>query len=150
MGEDNQLKQILLRGRRESYQKTEFDGEDLKIQEPCFFPKKQGSCRWIMTELVPDSAPYLRRINRLIGVELLGFVEQDVSCFRVCGIGDAAIIDWADGSALRFVKVAHALGAAVVRNNINIVANSLTIADVVALSLCIAASFKDRLVRTFG
>lgn len=103
-----------------------------------------------MTELVPDSAPNLRSINVLIGIELLGFVEQDVGCFRVRGIGDAAIVDWADGSALRFVKVADALGAAVVRNDVNIVANSLTIADVVALSLCIAASFKDRLVRTFG
>jgi len=42
---ENNFNGILLLGRRESYQKTEFDGEDLKIQEPCFFPKKQGSCR---------------------------------------------------------------------------------------------------------
>jgi|SRR5215467_14664512 len=103
-----------------------------------------------MIELVSHSAPYLRRVNVLLRIELPRLIEQDVCCFRVCGVRDATIVDWTHRRALRLVKVTDAFGAAIVCDHINVVANSLAVADMVPLPLCIAPSFEDRLVRTFG
>src|SRR5262249_6348785 len=53
------------------------------------------------------------------------------------------------GCALRFVKVSDTLGATIVRDHINTIADPLTIADMIALRFRVAASLKNGLVWTF-
>ena len=101
-------------------------------------------------ELVAHAAPDFRRIDRFIRIERIRPREQDFRRFWIQRVSNAAIIDRADGGALRFVEVSDALGAAVVRNHINTIADSLAIAHMIALRFRVAASFKNRLVRTFG
>jgi hypothetical protein len=51
---------------------------------------------------------------------------------------------------LRLVKMADAFSAAVMGDHINVVAHSLAVAYMVPLGFRVAASLKNRLVRTLG
>src|SRR6185503_1390090 len=99
--------------------------------------------------LVAYPTPDFSRINGLIWIECLCPLEQDLSCFRIKRVRNTTIIDRADSGALRLVEVSNTLGATVVCNHINTIANSLAIAHMVALRFRVAASLKNRLVRTF-
>src|SRR6185503_12111428 len=99
--------------------------------------------------LVAHAAPDFRRIDGLIWIESLCPLEQDLRCFRIQRVRNTTIIDRADGGALRLVEVSDTLGATVVCDHINTIADPLAIAHMIALRFRIAASFKNRLVRTF-
>jgi hypothetical protein len=45
--------------------------------------------------------------------------------------------------------MADALGTAIVRDDVNVVADSLPVADMIALGLGVASGFKDRFIGTF-
>ena len=60
-----------------------------------------------------------------------------------------AIVHRADRSALRFIKMSHAFRAAIVRDDINVVAHALTITHVIAFAFGVASSFKDSFVGAF-
>jgi hypothetical protein len=98
---------------------------------------------------VPHAAPHLVRIDRLIWVQGPGLLQEHLSDFGIRGIRDATIVDWTDGRALWFIKVSDALGASVVRNHIDIVSDTLTVSDVIALALGIATGFKDGFIGAF-
>lgn len=101
-------------------------------------------------ELITDAAPDLCLIDVFVRIELLRFVQKDFCRLRIRGIGNATVIDWTHGGALRFIEMANALSAAIVRDDIDIVANSLAVAHVVSLRFRIAAGFEDRLIGTLG
>ena len=51
---------------------------------------------------------------------------------------------------LRFIKVPDAFRAAIMGDDVDIVAHALTVADVMAFAFSIAPGFENCLVRTFG
>src|SRR6185503_8039006 len=99
--------------------------------------------------LVAYTTPDFRRIDGLIWIESFCPLEQDLRCFRIQRVRNTTIIDRTDGGALRLAEVSDTLGATVVCDHINTIANSLAISHMVALRFRIATSFKNRLVRTF-
>ena len=142
------LSRIVLLERGQSYPKRRIRCH--KKHEPCFSKKKQGSCAVaIPGKLVPNAAPNLGGINGLIRIQFLGLLKQNVRGLGIGGIRNAAIIHGTYSGALRFVKMADALRAAVMGDHIDVVAHPLPVADMVAFRFRIAASFKDRFVRTF-
>ena len=100
------------------------DSVSCKSHEPCFYKKKQGSDRRD-TALVPNAAPNLGGINGLIRIQFLGLLKQNVRRLGIGGIRNAAIIHRTDSGALRFVKMADALRAAVMGDHIDVIAHSL-------------------------
>jgi len=101
-------------------------------------------------ELVPNAAPHLGGVDGFIWIQLPGLLQQNVRRLGIGGIRNAAIIHRTYSGALRFIEMADALGAAVMGDHIDVIAHSLPVADMVALRFRIAASFKNRFVRTFG
>jgi hypothetical protein len=101
-------------------------------------------------ELITDAAPDFCLIDMFVRIELLRFVHKDFCRLRISGIGNATVIDWTHGGALRFIEMANALSAAIVRDDIDIIANSLAVAHVVSLRFRIAAGFEDRLIGALG
>jgi hypothetical protein len=85
----------------------------------------------------------------LVGVQLPGLAKEHFSGFRVGRIRDAAVVHWTDRGALWLIKVADAFGAAIVSDDVDAVAYSLTITDVISFSLCIAPCLENGLVGTF-
>src|SRR5688572_14315536 len=71
------------------------------------------------TRSIPHAAPHLCRIDTLVRIQLLRLVQQDIRRFGIGRIRNAAIVDRTDRRALRFVKMADTLGAAVMRNDVN-------------------------------
>src|SRR6188474_280515 len=99
---------------------------------------------------VANAAPHFRSIDGFVWVERAGLLQEHVGRLRIGRISNTAVVDWAHSGALRFVEMADTLGAAVMGNHVDVIAHSLAVAHMVALGLRIAASFKNRLVRTFG
>src|SRR6476661_10896120 len=125
-------------------------GWGLKTHEPCFVTEAglildDGNSR----HSVANAAPHLRGIDGFVRVELAGLLQEHVGCLRIDRISNAAVVDRAHSGALRFVEMADALGATVMGNHIDVIAYPLAVAHMVALGFRIAASFKNRLVRTF-
>jgi hypothetical protein len=50
---------------------------------------------------------------------------------------------------LWLIKVADAFGASIMRDHINVVADPLTVADMIAFALRIAACLENRFIRAF-
>ena len=100
--------------------------------------------------LVADAAPDLVRIDLFVRIERACSLQQNLSRLRISGVCDAAIIDRTDGCALRLIEMPYALGAAVMGNDIDVVANTLTISDMIPLCLCVAAGFENRFIRALG
>ena len=88
-------------------------------------------------------------INFLVRVEISGFLKQDFFCLRVLWIRNATVVDWAHRRTLRFVKMSHAFGAAIIGNDINRVAFAISFRYTIPLVLGIASDFKDSFVGTF-
>ena len=130
---------------------TQFDLSGPKTRGPCFL-RETGPLRAIQIkiELISDAAPDLRRIDILVRIELLCLLQKDVRCLRIDRIGNATVVDRADGSALWFIEMANALGAAIMCNHVDVITNSLTVAHMVALRFRIATGFENRLIGTFG
>src|SRR5574339_682653 len=89
--------------------------------------------------LIADAAPDLGRVNGLIRVQLLRLLKKDIRRFRIDRVGNAAVINRADGRTLRFVEMANAFGATIVCNHVNIIADSLAITHMISLRFRIAA-----------
>jgi|SRR5918996_1908428 hypothetical protein len=100
-------------------------------------------------KLISDAAPHLFGVNFLIRVECPGFLQERLSRFRIGRVGNATVIDRAHRGTLRLVKMADALGAAIVGDDINAVSHALPFTDMVPLALCITPRFKNGLVRAF-
>src|SRR5687768_9128097 len=99
--------------------------------------------------LVPHTAPNFCRVDGLVRIELLCFLQQNIGRLWIGWIRDATIIDRTNRCTLRFVKMSDALGAPVMSNHVNTVSHSLAVAHMVSLRLCVTASFEDCLIRTF-
>lgn len=103
----------------------------------------------INSRSVSYPTPHFGGIYRFIGIQSLCSFQKHIRRFRIEGIRNTAIINGANRGTLGFIKVTNTLGAAVMRNYVNIIANSLPIANVIAFALRIAPGFKDRFIRTF-
>jgi hypothetical protein len=103
----------------------------------------------VRRELVSYAAPDLGRVNGLVRIQLLRSLQKNLSRFGIEWIGNAAVIDRTDCRALRFVEVTDTLGAAIVCNDVNVIADPLPVADVIAFGLSVASGFKDRFIGTF-
>jgi hypothetical protein len=106
-----------------------------------------GTSKWKRS--VPHPIPNFCRIDCLIRIEGFRPGEQNLRRFRIQWVRNATIIDRADGGTLWLFEVSDTLGTAVVRNHIDTIADSLAVAHMISLRLRIAASLKNRLVRTF-
>lgn len=82
-------------------------------------------------ELVPDSTPDFSGIDSFVRIQCLCAFQKDIRRFWIERIGDAAIIDWTHRRALGFVEMADTLGASIMGDDINIIADSLSVADMV-------------------
>ena len=142
------LSRIVLLERGQIYPKRRIRRHE-KVMSPASAKRSKARDRRD-TVLVPNAAPNLGGIDGLIGIQFLGLLKQHVRGLGIGGIRNAAIIHRTDSGALRFVKMADALRAAVMGDHIDVIAHSLPVADMVAFCFRIAASFKDRFVRTFG
>jgi hypothetical protein len=100
-------------------------------------------------ELVPDPTPDFSGINSFIRIQCLCPIQKNLRRFRIERIGDAAIIDRTHGRALGFIKMADTLGAPVVGDDIDIIADSLSIPDVVPFRLSVASGFENCFIGTF-
>jgi hypothetical protein len=110
--------------------------------------------RWNVTErekkrLIPHAAPNLAWVDLLIGIERLGPCQEYFGRLGVDGIRDAAIVDGAHGSALRFIEMADAFGAAIMGDDVNAVSDALPITHVIPLALGVAPRLKNGLIRAF-
>jgi hypothetical protein len=98
-------------------------------------------------------APYLTPAQFFVDffarIEVSRPLKKNFFGFGNLWVWDATIIDWADSGALRLVKVPDALGAAVVRDDINRVTFSVPFGDLVPLLLGVASYFKNCFVGAF-
>jgi hypothetical protein len=99
--------------------------------------------------LIPDAAPHFVAVDFLIGVERLRLLLEHVGRLWIGRVGNTTVIHGADSRALRLVEVAHAFRAPIMRNDVDVVAYPLAIADVVTFAFGVAACLKDRLIRAF-
>jgi hypothetical protein len=103
----------------------------------------------ISSRSVSYPTPHFGGIYRFIGIQSLCSFQKHIRCFRIEGVRNTAIINGANRGTLGFIKVTNTLGAAVMRDYVNIVADTLPIADVIAFALRVAPGFKDRFIRAF-
>src|SRR5687767_8804237 len=99
--------------------------------------------------LVPYAAPDFCRVDGLVGIELLGFLQQNIGRLRIGWIRDATIIDGANRCTLRLVKMSNTFCAPVMSNDVNSVTLTLAVAHMVSFCLRVTALFEDCLIRTF-
>src|SRR5207237_10798275 len=109
-----------------------------------------GFTRETSGALVAHAAPHLVGIDLLIRVQPPGALQENLRRFGIGGIGDAAIIHWTDRRTLGLVEVSDTLGATLVSDDIDVIADALAITDMVAFPLGVATGFKDGLVRALG
>jgi hypothetical protein len=96
--------------------------------------------------LVSDAAPHLGGIDRFVWVQFLRFLDKDLGRLGIGWVRNAAIVDGTHRGALRLVKVPDAFRTPVVCNDVDVVPDSLTVSDMIALAFGIAAGFKDGLI----
>ena len=99
--------------------------------------------------LIPDAAPHLRVVNMFVGIELPGFLQENLSGLRIGRIGDTAVIYRTDSSALRLVEMADALCTPIMSDDVDAVSDALTITHMISLTFRIAPSLENGLVGTF-
>ena len=73
-------------------------------------------------------------------------MKQNLLGLRELRIRDAAVVYGADGLALYIVKVAHALGATIMGDDINCVAFPVSFGNLVAFGFRVASYFENGFV----
>jgi len=84
-----------------------------------------------------------------VGIELSGFLQENFSGLRIGRVGNTAVINRTDSGALWLVKMADALGTAIMCDNVDAVSDTLAITHVIPFTLRIASRLENGLVGAF-
>jgi len=84
-----------------------------------------------------------------VGIELPGFLQENLSGLRIGRIGDTAVIHRTDSGALRLVEMADALSTPIMSDDVDAVSDTLAITHVIPFTLRIASRLENGLVGAF-
>jgi hypothetical protein len=100
------------------------------------------------SELVSNAAPHFIRVDFFIRIQCASLLQESFGRLRICRISNAAIVDRAYSRALRFVEMPDAFSATIMRNDVDIIPNALTVSYMIAFTFSIAARLENGLVGT--
>jgi len=117
----------------------------LDLRKGLFYMIKSDAKSW----LIPDAAPDFFWVNFFVRIEFVGFSQKDIGGLRDFWIGNAAVINRANGRTLRFIEMTYTFRASFIRNDVNRITISLAFPNLMVEFFGGTACFKNGFIGAF-